>query len=211
MTTFPLSAMVEQQKMRLALILGRRGTGKSTAVRALTQLLPPITGVADCPYFCDPTAPQWMCSDCQVRYERKEIFPTLQRPVHLVTLPLNASEDRVAGSFDLAAALASGASHFAPGLLAAANRGFLYVDEINLLNDHIVDLLLDAAALGVNHVEQDGISAAHPARFVLIGTMNPEEGALRPQLLDRIGLYVDAEDLRDPGDRALVVERRLAC
>jgi len=223
MTTFPLSAMVEQQKMRLALILnaidpsiggvlicGRRGTGKSTAVRALTQLLPPITGVADCPYFCDPTAPQWMCSDCQVRYERKEIFPTLQRPVHLVTLPLNASEDRVAGSFDLAAALASGASHFAPGLLATANRGFLYVDEINLLNDHIVDLLLDAAALGVNHVEQDGISAAHPARFVLIGTMNPEEGALRPQLLDRIGLYVDAEDLRDPGDRALVVERRLA-
>src|SRR5215469_12500900 len=223
MTTFPFSALVGQQKMRLALILnaidpliggvlicGRRGTGKSTAVRALTQLLPPITGVADCPYFCDPTAPQWMCSDCQVRYERKEIFPTFQRPVHLVTLPLNASEDRVAGSFDLAAALASGASHFAPGLLAAANRGFLYVDEINLLNDYIVDLLLDAAALGVNHVEQDGISVAHPARFVLIGTMNPDEGALRPQLLDRIGLYVEAEDLRDPGVRALVVERRLA-
>src|SRR6266436_5003382 len=223
MATFPLSAMVGQQNMRLALILnavdpsiggvlicGRRGTGKSTAVRALTNLLSPITGVADCPYFCDPIAPQWMCNDCQVRYERNETLPIAQRPVHLVTLPLNASEDRVAGSFDLATALASGVSHFAPGLLAAANRGFLYIDEINLLNDHIVDLLLDAAALGVNHVEQDGISAAHPARFVLIGTMNPEEGALRPQLLDRIGLYVEAEDLRDPGDRALVVEHRLA-
>ena len=125
-----------------------------------------------------------------------------QRPVHLVTLPLNASEDRVAGSFDLATALVRGVSHFSPGLLAAANRGFLYVDEINLLNDHIVDLLLDAAALGVNRVERDNISLAHPARFVLIGTMNPEEGVLRPQLLDRIGLYVVAEDLRDPEIRA---------
>jgi magnesium chelatase subunit D len=223
MATFPLSAMVGQQKMRLALILnainpsiggilicGRRGTGKSTAVRALTSLLPPITGVADCPYFCDPTAPQWMCSDCQTRYEHQETYSIAQRPVHLVTLPLNASEDRVAGSFDLATALARGVSHFSPGLLAAANRGFLYVDEINLLNDHIVDLLLDAAALGVNRIERDNISLAHPARFVLMGTMNPEEGVLRPQLLDRIGLYVVAEDLRDPGNRALVVERRLA-
>jgi magnesium chelatase subunit D len=223
MATFPLSAMVGQQNMRLALILnaidpsiggvlicGRRGTGKSTAVRALTSLLPSITGVADCPYFCDPTAPQWMCNDCQARYEREETFPIAQRPVHLVTLPLNASEDRVAGSFDLATALASGASHFAPGLLAAANRGFLYIDEINLLNDHIVDLLLDAAALGVNRVERDTISIAHPARFVLVGTMNPEEGMLRPQLLDRIGLFVEAQDQRDPANRALVVERRLA-
>ena len=223
MTTFPFSAIVGQQQMRLALILnaidpsiggvlicGRRGTGKSTAVRAFTNLLPPITGIADCPYFCDPTAPQWMCSTCQARYEHKETLPLAQRPVHLATLPLNASEDRVAGSFDLAAALASGISHFVPGLLAAANRGFLYVDEINLLNDHIVDLLLDAAALGVNRVERDNISAVHPARFVLIGTMNPEEGMLRPQLLDRIGLYVEAEDLRDPQTRALVVERRLA-
>jgi len=223
MATFPLSAMVGQQKMRLALILnainpsiggvlicGHRGTGKSTAVRALTSLLPPIIGVADCPYFCDPTAPQWMCSECQTRYEHQETYSIAQRPAHLVTLPLNASEDRVAGSFDLATALARGVSHFSPGLLAAANRGFLYVDEINLLNDHIVDLLLDAAALGVNRVERDNISLAHPARFVLIGTMNPEEGVLRPQLLDRIGLYVVAEDLRDPEIRALVVERRLA-
>jgi len=215
--------MVGQQKMRLALILnainpsiggvlicGRRGTGKSTAVRAFTSLLPPITGVADCPYFCDPTAPQWMCSECQTRYDHQETYSIAQRPVHLVTLPLNASEDRVAGSFDLATALARGVSHFSPGLLAAANRGFLYVDEINLLNDHIVDLLLDAAALGVNRIERDNISLAHPARFVLMGTMNPEEGVLRPQLLDRIGLYVVAEDLRDPEIRALVVERRLA-
>src|SRR5436309_3006751 len=223
MATFPLSAMVGQQNMRLALILnaidpsiggvlicGRRGTGKSTAVRALTSLLPPITGVADCPYFCDPTDPQWLCNDCHARYERGEGSPIAQRPVHLVTLPLNASEDRVAGSFDLATALASGISHFAPGLLAAANRGFLYIDEINLLNDHIVDLLLDAAALGVNRVERDTISIAHPAHFLLIGTMNPEEGLLRPQLLDRIGLYVEAEDQRDPVVRATVVERRLA-
>src|SRR5258708_36283427 len=223
MTTFPFSAIVGQQQMRLALILnaidpsiggvlicGRRGTGKSTAVRAFTNLLPPVTGVADCTSSCDPTAPQWMCSTCQARYEHKEPLPLAQRPVHLATLPLNASEDRVAGSFDLAAALSSGISHFVPGLLAAANRGFLYVDEINLLNDHIVDLLLDAAALGVNRVERDNISAVHPARFVLIGTMNPEEGMLRPQLLDRIGLYVEAEDRRDPQTRALVVERRLA-
>ncbi len=223
MTTFPLSAMVGQQKMRLALILnaidpsiggvlvcGRRGTGKSTAVRALTSLLPTITGVADCPYFCDPTSQRWMCNTCQTRIAHNEILPLAQRPVPLVTLPLNASEDRAAGSFDIATALETGRSHFAPGLLALANRGFLYVDEINLLNDAIVDLLLDAAALGMNRVERDTVSTVHPARFVLIGTMNPEEGALRPQLLDRIGLYVDAEDIREPAIRATVVERRLA-
>ena len=220
---FPLSAMVGQHKMRLALILnaidaaiggvlicGRRGTGKSTAARALTTLLPPIQGVADCPYFCDPAAPQSVCSECQARYRRGEALPITQHPVPFVTLPLNASEDRVAGSFDLATALESGIRHFEPGLLAAANRGLLYVDEINLLNDHIADLLLDAAALGVNRIERDGISVAHPSRFVLIGTMNPEEGALRPQLLDRIGLYVEAEDIRDPDVRTVVVERRLA-
>ena len=223
MTPFPLSALVGQQKMQLALILnaidasiggvlicGKRGTGKSTAVRALASLLPPITGVSNCPYFCDATAPQWMCSDCLARHERAEHLPTTQQAVPLVTLPLNASEDRVAGSIDLAAALASGSARFAPGLLASANRGLLYIDEINLLNDHIADLLLDAAALGVHRVERDNISFAHPARFVLIGTMNPEEGTLRPQLLDRIGLYIETEDLRDPGARATIVERRLA-
>ena len=223
MTIFPFSAMVGQQKMRLALILnaidpaiggvlicGRRGTGKSTAVRALTTLLPAITGVADCPYFCDPASSRWMCVTCQARLAQHETLPLAQRPVPLVTLPLNASEDRVAGSFDLAVALASGKTHFAPGLLALANRGMLYIDEINLLNDALVDLLLDAAALGVNRVERDNISASHPARFVLIGTMNIEEGILRPQLLDRIGLYVEAEDMRDPAIRTTVVERRLA-
>ncbi len=223
MATFPFSAMVGQQKMRLALLLnaidpsiggvlicGRRGTGKSTAVRAMTNLLPVITGVADCPYFCDPKTPRWMCTTCQTRLERDEILPLVQRPVPLVTLPLNASEDRVAGSFDLATALESGTNYFSPGLLALANRGILYIDEINLLNDNIVDLLLDVAALGVNRVEHDSISAMHPARFVIIGTMNPEEGMLRPQLLDRIGLYVDAEDMRDPAIRTTVVERRLA-
>lgn len=223
MTAFPLSAIVGQEKMRLALILnaidaaiggvlicGRRGTGKSTTARALTTLLPPITGVADCPYFCDPATPQSMCNECQARHQRGKTLPRAQRPVPLVTLPLNASEDRVAGSFDLATALESGTRHFAPGLLATANRGLLYIDEINLLNDHIADLLLDAAALGVNRVERDGISIAHPSRFVLIGTMNPEEGLLRPQLLDRIGLYVEAEDIRDPAVRTVVVERRLA-
>src|SRR5712692_1417762 len=223
MTAFPLSAIVGQEKMRLALILnaidaaiggvlicGRRGTGKSTVARALTTLLPSITGVADCPYFCDPATPQSMCNECHARHQRGETLRRAQRPVPLVTLPLNASEDRVAGSFDLATALESGTRHFAPGLLATANRGLLYIDEINLLNDHIADLLLDAAALGVNRVERDGISIAHPSRFVLIGTMNPEEGLLRPQLLDRIGLYVEAEDIRDPAVRTVVVERRLA-
>ena len=223
MTAFPLSAIIGQEKMRLALILnaidatiggvlicGRRGTGKSTAARALMTLLPPITGVADCPYFCDPSTLQSMCNECKPRRQRGETLPIAQRPVPLVTLPLNASEDRVAGSFDLAFALESGTRHFDPGLLATANRGLLYIDEINLLNDHIADLLLDAAALGVNRVERDGISVAHPSRFVLIGTMNPEEGLLRPQLLDRIGLYVEAEDIRDPAVRTVVVERRLA-
>lgn len=223
MSTFPLSAIVGQHKLRLALLLnaidpsiggvllcGRRGTGKSTAVRALTSLLPPLTGVADCSYFCDPLQPQYMCAACYARYNHHELLATEVCPVHLVTLPLNASEDRVAGSFDLATTLESGKRHFAPGLLASANRGFLYIDEINLLNDHIVDLLLDAAALGVNRVEREGVSVAHPARFVLIGTMNPEEGPLRPQLLDRIGLFVQTEDITDLTERVQVVERRLA-
>ncbi len=223
MKVFPLSAIVGQQKMRLALTLnaidpsiggvlicGRRGTGKSTAVRALPALLPPLSGVADCPYFCDPTMPERMCLICHARSKRGETLSITTKSVPLVTLPLNASEDRVAGSIDLANTLEQGTSIFAPGLLAAANRGILYIDEINLLGDHIIDLLLDAAALGVNRVERDGISQAHPARFVLIGTMNPEEGMLRPQLLDRIGLYVEAEDVRDPSARTEVVERRLA-
>ena len=223
MTVFPLSAMVGQPKMRLALLLnaidpliggvlicGRRGTGKSTMARAFSSLLPTLAGVADCPYFCDVAAPQAMCNDCAERYARGEKLPIAERSTPFVTLPLNASEDRVAGSIDVSATLQSGSYHFAPGLLAAANRGLLYVDEINLLNDHIAGILLDAAALGVQRVECDGISVTHPARFVLVGTMNPEEGQLRPQLLDRIGLYVEADDLREPPARITLVERRLA-
>jgi magnesium chelatase subunit D len=193
------------------LICGRRGTGKSTIARAAGTLFPLLSGVADCPYFCDPAASQRLCDRCQERLARGEQISIEQRPIRIVTLPLNASEDRVAGSFDLAAALASGARRFSTGLLAAANRGILYIDEINLLNDHIADMLLDATALGINRVEYEGISVAHPARFVLIGTMNPEEGLLRPQLLDRFGLYVEAEQVRDPAARAEIVERRLAC
>src|SRR5581483_2319564 len=193
------------------LICGRRGMGKSTMARAFSSLLPTLTGVADCPYFCDAVAAsQAMCSDCAERLARGEMLPIAERSTPFVTLPLNASEDRVAGSIDVSATLQSGSYHFAPGLLAAANRGLLYVDEINLLNDHVADILLDSAALGVQRVECDGISVAHPARFVLVGTMNPEEGQLRPQLLDRIGLYVEADDLREPSTRIDLVERRLA-
>jgi magnesium chelatase subunit D len=191
------------------LICGRRGTGKSTMARSFSSLLPTLTGVADCAYFCDPVAPRAMCAVCFGRYTRGENLPVASRPTPFVTLPLNASEDRVAGSIDVSATLQSGSYHFAPGLLAGANRGLLYVDEINLLNDHIADILLDAAASGVHRVECDGISVAHPARFVLVGTMNPEEGQLRPQLLDRIGLYVEAEDLREQPARIALVERRL--
>ncbi|HVB75772.1 MAG TPA: ATP-binding protein [Ktedonobacteraceae bacterium] len=223
MTVFPLSAMVGQPRMRLALVLnaidpliggvlicGRRGTGKSTMARALSSLLPPIAGVADCPYFCDVAAPQAMCSECHRRFIDGESLPIVHHQTPFVTLPLNASEDRVAGSIDVSATLQSGSYHFAPGLLASANRGLLYVDEINLLNDQIADILLDAAALGMHRVACDGIAIAHPARFVLVGTMNPEEGQLRPQLLDRIGLYVETEDLREQATRMSVVERRLA-
>jgi magnesium chelatase subunit D len=215
--------MVGQQNLQLGLLLnvidpaiggvlicGQRGTGKSTAVRALAALFPILTGVADCPYFCDPDLPHWMCGDCLRGYERGETRSVAQRPPRLVTLPLNASVERVAGSFDLGSALAGGERLFEPGLLAAANRGVLYIDEINLLNDHIADLLLDASGLGIHRVERDGISSVHPARLTLVGTMNPAEGPLRAQLLDRIGLCVEVEELREVALRATVVERRLS-
>jgi magnesium chelatase subunit I len=218
---YPFSAIVGQDKMKLALILnaihpaiggvlirGEKGTGKSTAVRALARLLPELAVVADCPYRCDPDAPEALCSDCQDRVARGESLPRGRRRMRVVELPINASEDRVVGAIDIEAAIKSGERRFEPGVLAEANRNILYVDEVNLLDDHLVDVLLDAAAMGVNVVEREGISIWHPARFILVGTMNPEEGDLRPQLLDRFGLTVDVEGIKDIGQRVQIVERR---
>jgi Mg-chelatase subunit ChlI len=217
MTGFPFTAIVEQQRLKRALLLnavnpavggvlisGPSGTAKSTAVRALAELLPEIDLVADCPFACDPAAPA--CPSC---VERDEL-PATRRRRRVVTLPLNATEDRVAGTIDMARALTDGVKALEPGLLAEAHRGILYVDEINLLDDHLSDILLDAAASGTNVVEREGISLAHPARFMLVGTMNPEEGDLRPQLADRLGLQVEVEPLRDPELRADVIRRREA-
>jgi Mg-chelatase subunit ChlI len=189
------------------LIKGSSGTGKSTAVRGLAELLPEIQVVADCPFSCDPRNP---CGSCRERIARGDTPPTVRRRRRIVDLPLNATEDRVSGSVDVARALVSGERALEPGLLAEANRGILYVDEINLLDDHLTDVLLDAAALGVNVVEREGVSVSHPARFLLVGTMNEEEGELRPQIADRIGLEVEVEALADADSRAEVVRRREA-
>ena len=219
---YPFSAIVGQERLKRALILnainsriggvlirGEKGTAKSTAVRALTRLLPSITVVVDCPYSCDPDAPATLCADCQARLAQGPL-PTMVRPIRLVELPVSASEDRVVGSLDLEHAITEGQRRFEPGLLAQVNRGVLYVDEVNLLDDHLVDLLLDAAAMGINTVEREGVSVSHPARFILVGTMNPEEGELRPQLLDRFGLAVEVVGLTDVNDRVAVIERRMA-
>ena len=183
------------------LIMGHRGTGKSTAVRALADLLPPIAVVAGCPYNCDPSDP---CSRCLEKKDRS----AASMPVPVVELPLGATEDRVCGTIDIERALASGRKVFDPGLLARANRGFLYIDEVNLLEDHLVDLLLDVAATGRNRVEREGISVEHPASFVLIGSGNPEEGDLRPQLLDRFGLHTEVVTENYLKNRVDIVERR---
>lgn len=215
---FPFTAIVGQLEMKLALVLnavhpaiggalvmGHRGTGKSTAVRALAALLPPLPAVPGCRFGCDPAAPE--CPECRERLGAGETLPAASRPVPVVDLPLGADVDRVTGALDVEAALVRGEKTFAPGLLARAHRGFLYIDEVNLLEDHLVDVLLDVAASGVNVVEREGMSLRHPARFVLVGSGNPEEGELRPQLLDRFGLYVRVETLRDPGARVEVVRR----
>ena len=220
---YPFTAIVGQERLKRALLLnainprvggvlirGEKGTAKSTAVRALARLLPSQRVVADCQFGDPPDDPQRMCDRCHVRWEAGETLPVVERPTRLVELPVNASEDRVVGSLDLEHALAEGQRRFEPGLLAEANRGLLYVDEVNLLDDHLVDLLLDAAAMGVNTVEREGISVSHPARFILVGTMNPEEGELRPQLLDRFGLVVEIAGLRDIDDRIAIIERRMA-
>lgn len=216
--TFPFAAIVGQEEMRLAiqmlavdptiggvLVLGDRGTGKSTAVRALADLLPPIKVVKDCAYGCDPAGSS-LCEACQTQVGHK--LKTETRAVPVVDLPLGATEDRVVGALDLEKALSQGIKKFAPGLLAQANRGFLYIDEVNLLEDHIVDLLIDVAASGENLVEREGLSVRHPARFVLVGSGNPEEGELRPQLLDRFGLSVEVRTPQDLDLRVQVVRRR---
>jgi len=217
---FPFSAIVGQEKMKKALILnavnpriggvlirGQKGTGKSTAVRALAELLPEIKVVADCPFNCDPDDPREMCDSCYSRYTRGEQLPWIKRKVRIVNLPLNATVDRVAGTLNIEKALKEGLKALDPGLLAEANRGILYVDEINLLDDYVADILLDAAASGVNIVERENISVVHPSRFILIGTMNPEEGELRPQLLDRFGLQVEVEPISDPELQIEIVKR----
>src|SRR6266581_4803658 len=219
--SYPFTAIVGQESMKLALILnaivptiggvlirGEKGTGKSTAVRALARLLPEHDVVEGCHFGCDPTDAEALCADCRERLRATGILPHNQRRMRVVELPINASEDRVVGTIDLEAALRSGTRRFEPGVLAEANRNILYVDEVNLLDDHIVDVLLDAAAMGVNTVEREGVSVSHPSRFILVGTMNPEEGELRPQLLDRFGLCVDVEGIRDLDQRVAIVEKR---
>ncbi|ABD08710.1 protoporphyrin IX magnesium-chelatase [Rhodopseudomonas palustris HaA2] len=219
-TVFPFSAIVGQEEMKLALLIaaidqkvggvlafGDRGAGKSTAVRALAALLPKMKTVVGCRYNCDPDLPPRFCEECQEKAKHGKI-KTAQVPVPVVDLPLGATEDRVVGALDLERALAKGEKAFEPGLLARAHRGFLYIDEANLLEDHLVDLLLDVAASGENVVEREGLSIRHPARFVLVGTGNPEEGELRPQLLDRFGMSVEVKTPDTLPERIEVVRRR---
>ena len=234
---YPFTAIVGQAELKLALLLctvdptiggvmvmGHRGTAKSTAVRALAALLPPMRVVAGCPYNCDPAAPSPICPHCHAtdlgtrdlglgngKKQASSLKPQASvRPVPVVDLPLGATEDRVVGSLDIERALIDGVQSFAPGLLARANRGFLYIDEVNLLEDHLVDLLLDVAQSGVNVVEREGISVRHPARFVLVGSGNPEEGDLRPQLLDRFGMHARITTIDDVAERVEIVRRRRA-
>lgn len=221
---FPFSAIVGQDEMKTAiliaavdpgvggvLVFGDRGTGKSTAVRAIAALLPPMRAVVGCPYHCDPRAPASSCEHCSaLKLVNKGKAPRHVElvPVPVVDLPLGATEDRVVGSLDLERALSQGIKAFEPGLLARAHRGFLYIDEVNLLEDHLVDLLIDVASSGENVLEREGLSVRHPARFVLVGSGNPEEGELRPQLLDRFGLSVEVSTPRDLAARVEVIRRR---
>ncbi|MBI5014512.1 MAG: ATP-binding protein [Deltaproteobacteria bacterium] len=220
---FPFPALVGQEPMKLALVAnvidptidgvlirGEKGTAKSTAVRALAQLLPDIPMVSDCPFRCHPERASEMCASCRRRLEAGEELPVEHRRMRVLDLPVGATEDRVVGSLDIEHALKTGEQRFEPGILGKVHRGILYVDEVNLLEDHIVDVLLDAAAMGVNHIEREGVSYSHPSHFVLVGTMNPEEGDLRPQLLDRFGLCVEVVGIRDPALRVDVIKRRRA-
>ena len=218
---FPFSAIVGQDRMKSALILnainpslggvlirGERGTAKSTAVRSLASLLPDMDVVQGCQFGCDPNDPDTMCAECRMKYDSGEI-KSVTKKMRVVELPVSSTEDKVIGTLDIGEAIKTGEKRFDPGVLAEANRNILYVDEVNLLNDHIVDVLLDAAAMGLNTIEREGISFSHPANFILIGTMNPEEGDLRPQLLDRFGLCVSIEGIDDPDTRLEIIKRKM--
>jgi len=218
---FPFTAIVGQEQMKLALLLnvidpkiggvmvmGDRGTGKSTTVRALVDLLPLISVVKNDPFNSDPNDPELMSDEVREMRRNNQEFETTNMRIPMVDLPLGATEDRVCGTIDIERALTEGVKAFEPGLLAKANRGILYVDEVNLLDDHLVDVLLDSAASGWNTVEREGISVCHPARFILVGSGNPEEGELRPQLLDRFGMHAEIRTVRDPDLRVQIVENR---
>lgn len=218
---FPFTAIVGQEQMKLALLLnvidpkiggvmimGDRGTGKSTTIRALADLLPEIDVVNNDPYNSSPTDWELMGDEVKAMLQNDQVLDVTQKKVPMVDLPLGATEDRVCGTIDIEKALSEGVKAFEPGLLAKANRGILYVDEVNLLDDHLVDVLLDSAASGWNTVEREGISIRHPARFVLVGSGNPEEGELRPQLLDRFGMHAEIRTVKDPDLRVQIVEQR---
>jgi len=226
---YPFAAIVGQEEMKLALILniinpslsgvlirGEKGTAKSTAVRALARILPQIEVVKDCPFQRSPIDTSQLCRECHKVQCRRGVLDSgaspdiISRNIRVVELPVGATEDRVVGTMDLEQALKKGEKQVEPGILAASHRGVLYVDEVNLLDDHVVDILLDSAAMGVNTLEREGISFSHPARFTLVGTMNPEEGELRPQLLDRFGLCVNITGVTSLDDRVTVMERRAA-
>ena len=217
---YPFTAIVGQETMKQALILnainpaiggvlirGEKGTAKSTAARALASLLPQRNVVSGCPFNCNPGDPEGLCETCRQQYPDLTSYPDFMR---VIELPVSATEDKVVGSLDIGHALKKGEKIFEPGILAQANRNILYVDEVNLLNDHVVDVLLDVAAMGINYVEREGVSFSHPSSFILVGTMNPEEGELRPQLLDRFGLCVEISGLPDKEERLEIIRRRIA-
>ncbi|MGD9474088.1 MAG: ATP-binding protein [Eubacteriaceae bacterium] len=220
--SYPFSGIVGQETMKKALILnvinpllggvlirGEKGTAKSTTVRALAELLPSRSQVEGCSFACDPREPALMCQDCFDKVNQDQSLVECFGAMKVIDLPVSATEDRVVGTLDIEHAIKAGEKKFEPGILAQANRNILYVDEVNLLDDHIVDVLLDSAAMGVNTIEREGVSYCHPARFILVGTMNPEEGDLRPQLLDRFGMVVDVVGESDPEMRMRVIKNRL--
>jgi Mg-chelatase subunit ChlI len=219
---YPFSAIINQEQLKLALLLnainpqiggvlvrGPKGTGKSTAVRALAEILPEVPVVKDCAFNCSPFDPTNMCQDCLTTYQEKEQLPRKTKKMKVIDLPIGATEDRVIGSLDLEKAIKMGIRALEPGILADANQNILYIDEVNLLPDHITDDILDAAASGWNAVEREAVSVAHPSRFILIGTMNPEEGELRPQLLDRFSLHVTITQITDEHQRVEIIRNNL--